>query len=82
MGRGAIYCGLIIMKYENDVLFSERHSQTRKKKILVLLSGVEPKAFPLLSSDALPLSYRRLVGARAKDSWEKQPAYCSDLNVR
>ena len=44
----AIYCGLIIMKYENDVLFSERHSQTRKKEILVLLSGVVPKTFPLL----------------------------------
>ena len=32
---------------------------TRKKEIRVLLSGVEPKTFPITSSDALPLSYRK-----------------------
>ena len=33
---------------------------------------------PITSSDALPLSYRRLVGAKAikLDSWDKHPAYC------
>ena len=36
---------------------SDRHTP---KKIRVLLSGVEPKTFRLL-----PLSYRRLVGAKA-----------------
>ena len=52
---------------ENDVLFSKWHRHTQKK-ILVLLSGVEP----------LPLSYRRLVGAKAikLGSWDKHPAYC------
>ena len=38
-----------------------------KKEIRVLLSGVVPKTFPLLGpSDALPLSYRRLVRTKAK----------------
>ena len=38
---------------------------------------------PITSSDALPLSYRRLVGAKAikLGSCDKHPAYCSDLNV-
>ena len=32
---------------------------------------------PITSSDALPLSYRRLVGAKAikLGSWDKHPAY-------
>ena len=32
------------------------------------------------SSDALPLSYRRLVGAEVikLGSWDKHPAYCQD----
>ena len=36
----------------------------------------------ILSSDALPLSYRRLVGAEVikLGSWDKHPAYCYDLN--
>ena len=54
---------------------SHRHTQ---KKIRVLLSGVEPKTFRLLVRIALPLSYRRLVGAEAikLGSWDKHPAYC------
>ena len=41
-------------------------------------SGVEPKTSRLLSSDVLPLSYRRLVGAKAikLGSWDKHLAYC------
>ena len=33
---------------------------------------------PITNSDALPLSYRRLVGAQAikLGSWVKNPAYC------
>ena len=63
---------------ENDVIISKWHRHTRKK-IRVLLSGVEPKTFRfMISSDALPLSYRRLVGAKAikLGSWDKHPAYC------
>ena len=47
-------------------------------KIRVVLLGVEPKTFRFTSSDALPLSYRRLVGAKAikLGSWDKHPAYC------
>ena len=41
------------------------HRHTRRKEIRVLISGFEPKTFPITSSDALPLSYRRLVGAKA-----------------
>ena len=38
---------------------------------------------PITSSDALPLSYRRLVGATAikLGSWDKHPARCKDLNA-
>ena len=38
---------------------------------------------PITSSDALPLSYRRLVGAKAikLGSWDKHPAYCYNWNV-
>ena len=35
---------------------------TRKKKIRVLTTGVEPKTF---YSDALPLSYRRIAWVKA-----------------
>ena len=37
----------------------------------------------ITSSDALPLSYRRLIGGKAikLGSWDKHPAYCLDLNV-
>ena len=43
-----------------------------KKEIQVHLLGIEPKTFRLL---ALPLSYRRLVGAKAikLGSWDKHP---------
>ena len=58
------------MLYDNDVLFSEWHRHTWKKEMWVLLSGVEPKTFT--SPDALPLSYRRLVVAKAikLGSWD------------
>ena len=38
---------------------------------------------PITSSDGLPLSYRRLVGAKAIKivSKDKHPAYCYDLNI-
>ena len=38
---------------------------------------------PITSSDALRLSYRRLVGAKAikVGSWDKRPAYYQDWNV-
>ena len=38
---------------------------------------------PITSSDALPLSYRRLVGAKAikLGSWNKHPVYCKDWHV-
>ena len=41
------------------------------------------KDLPITSSDALPLSYRRPVGAKAikLGSWDKHPAYCEDWNV-
>ena len=38
---------------------------------------------PITSSDALPLSYRRLVGAKAikLGSWDKHPAYCYRIRM-
>ena len=62
---------------ENDVLF---------QKVTQAYSEKNPSApirsrtydLPITSSDALPLSYRRLVGAKAikLGSWDKHPAYC------
>ena len=45
-----------------DAFFlSEWQRHTRKKKIWVLLLGSKAYSLPITSSDALPLSYRRLV---------------------
>ena len=62
---------------ENDVLF---------QKVTQAYSEKNPSApirsrtldLPITSSDALPLSYRRLVGAKAikLGSCDKHPAYC------
>ena len=48
-----------------------------KKELRVLPVGV-PCDPPIANSDALPLSYRRLMGAKAikVGSWGKHPAYC------
>ena len=50
-------------KNKNDVLFSND-------------TGIH--VLPITSLDALPLSYRRLEGAKAikLGSWDKHPAYC------
>ena len=44
----------------------------------VSYTGVLEKETPITSSDALPLSYWRLVGAKAikLGSCDKHPAYC------
>ena len=62
------------------MLFSQWHRRLGKK-IRVLPKEVEPTNF--FSPDALPLSYRRLVGAKATKlaSCEKHLAYCLDWNV-
>ena len=53
-------------------------TQTRKKEIPSAPIRSRTKDLPITSSDALPLSYRRLVGAKAIKlcSWHKHPAYC------
>ena len=50
---------------ENDVLFQKVTQAYSEKKIRVLLPGFRTQDLPITSSDALPLSYRRLVGAKA-----------------
>ena len=62
------------------MLFSQWHRRLGKK-IRVLPKEVEPTNF--FSPDAPPLSYRRLVGAKATKlaSCEKHLAYCLDWNV-
>ena len=39
------------------------------------------RVLPITRSDALPLSYRRLVGAKAikLGSWDKHPAYLQNI---
>ena len=60
-------------KDENDVLFS-----TDTGKLGKINSECSYQEYNLRPSDALPLSYRRLVGAKAikLGSWDKHPAYC------
>ena len=69
---------------ENDVLFSNETSILGKNpgasirsrtKTFYQESNLGPS---ISSSDALPLSYGRLVGAKAIKlrSWDKHPAYC------
>ena len=65
---------------------SETGAYTEKKKTVFLQqeSKLRPSDYlPITSSDALPLSYRRLVEAKAikLSSCDKHPAYCLDLNV-
>ena len=49
-----------------------------EKEIPISPNRSQTYDLPVTSSDALPLSYRRLVGAKAikQGSWDKHPAYC------
>ena len=67
---------------ENDVLFINDTGKLGKRKLRVLLSGVEPKTIPITSPDPLPLSYRRLVGAKAIKLEMSMDGICAmDRNV-
>ena len=58
------------MSIEKDVLISKIMTQAYSEKSL---------SVPIITIlDALPLSYRRLVGAKAikLGSWDKHPTYC------
>ena len=50
---------------ENDVLFSNDTGRYSEKEILSSHNRGRTYDLPNTSSDALPLSYRRLVGAKA-----------------
>ena len=65
------------MKIENDVLFSN-DAGILGKEIPSSPNRSRTYDLPITSSDALPLSYRRLVRAKAIKlvSWDKHPAYC------
>ena len=54
-----------------------------EKEVRVLLIRIRTEDLLVTSSDALPLSYSGVVGAKAikLGSWDKQPAYCQDWNV-
>ena len=62
---------------ENDVLFKVIQAFSKKGNPSAPIRS-RTLDLPITSSDALPLSYRRLVGAKAIDlgSWDKHPAYC------
>ena len=63
--------------YENDVLISN-DTGILGKEIPSSPNRSRTYDLPITSSDALPLSYRRLVGAKVikLGSWDKHPAYC------
>ena len=72
---------------ENDV-FLQRETQGNSEKEIPSATTIRSRTYepirsrtydlPITSSDALPLSYRRLVGTKAikLGSWDKHPAYC------
>ena len=63
---------------ENDVLFSNDTGTLGKRNSEFSQQESNLRPSDSTSSDALPLSYRRLVGAKAikLGSWDKHPAYC------
>ena len=63
---------------ENDVLFQRVTQAYSEKRNPSAPTRSRTLDLPITSSDALPLSYRRLVGAKAikLGSWDKYPAYC------
>ena len=64
--------------HQFDAFFVGTSTFGRLRSKSVPLSGSEPnKDFLVTSSNALPLSYRRLKGAKAikLGSWDKHPAY-------
>ena len=63
---------------ENDVLFRKVTQAYSEKRNPSAPIKSRTKDLPITSSDALPLSYRRLVGTKAikLGSWDKHPAYC------
>ena len=68
----------VMVKMMNDVLFSNDTGILGKKEIPSSPNGSRTYDLPITSSDALPLSYRRLEGVKAikLGSWDKHPAYC------
>ena len=65
------------ISFENDVLFLKvTQAYSEKNPSAPIRSRTQD--LPITSSDALLLSYRRLVGAKAikLGSWDKYPAYC------
>ena len=62
---------------KNDILFSN-HTGKLGKRNSEYSYQESTLDLPITSLDALPLSYRRLVGAKAikLGSWDKHPAYC------
>lgn len=66
------------------VLVSNRGGLEEKIRDKSRTSDLEPRTSDLITSpDALPLSHRRLLGAKAAKpgSCEKHPASCYDLNI-
>ena len=63
---------------ENDVCFQSVTQAYSEKEIPSSPNKSRTKDLPITSSDALPLSYSRLVRAEAikPGSWDKHPAYC------
>ena len=74
----------IKMKYEKDIFQSVKRAGRKKNPSSPNRSGTyDVLVTRLTTPDALPLSYRRLVGAKATKlrSCDKHPTYCYDWNV-
>ena len=73
----------VISLYMSMIYYSVMTQANSQKEIPSSLLRGQTQDLPISSSDALPLSYRRLMGAKAikQGSWDKHPAYCYDWNV-
>ena len=74
---------MIICEYLEWCIFQSVTQACSEKRNLSSPNGGRSYDLTITSSDALLLSYRRLVGANAikLGSWDKHPAYSWDLNV-
>ena len=69
--------------FENDVFFQSVTQAYSEKENPSASIRSRTYNLPITSSDALPLSYRRLVEAKAikLGSWDKHPAYFEKIQL-
>ena len=77
LGSNCIWV-ILTIRHLRMMCYSVMTQAYSEKEIPSSLKRGRTYDLPITSSDGLPLSYRRLVGAKAikLGSWDKHPAYC------